>query len=198
MVKEFPGCRQIFLEQNYRSTNAILQAALAVILQGELSHRSTRSIADNDLAKQTRNVSRNRSTRLTLLELPSFFTSPTMEIKKRHSSLKRFNLSQINSRDSSTTRISPFYFVLGIRVYQSNSPCKKRVSLQPSEADTNSSIVQSESEVSSIYRRRVGRLRDLRTSQSQRYPFIPPAHRKPSSHCRSRTNPQRTQTSTRR
>jgi len=97
MVKEFRGCRQIFLEQNYRSTNAILQAALAVIQQGELSRRSLESMdADYNLAKQTRNVSRNLSTRLTLLELPLFFTSPTMEIKKRHSSLKRFNLSQIN------------------------------------------------------------------------------------------------------
>jgi len=40
MVKEFKGCRQIFLEQNYRSTNSILQAALGVIQQGELSRFS--------------------------------------------------------------------------------------------------------------------------------------------------------------
>jgi len=142
MVKEFRGCRQIFLEQNYRSTNAILQAALAVIQQGELSRRSLESMdADYNLAKQTRNVSRNLSTRLTLLELPLFFTSPTMEIKKLHSSLKRFNLSRINSTDSSTTKISPFSFELDIRVYQSNSLCKKPVSLQLSEEGTNSSIV---------------------------------------------------------
>lgn len=37
MQTEFQPCRQIFLEQNYRSTGAILGAALAVVRQGTSS-----------------------------------------------------------------------------------------------------------------------------------------------------------------
>jgi DNA helicase-2/ATP-dependent DNA helicase PcrA len=39
MVKDFQPCRQIFLEQNYRSTGAILGAALAVVRQGKVKPR---------------------------------------------------------------------------------------------------------------------------------------------------------------
>ncbi len=34
-VKDFPGTKQIYLEQNYRSTASILRCSLAIVAEGE-------------------------------------------------------------------------------------------------------------------------------------------------------------------
>lgn len=60
MVTEFQPCRQIFLEQNYRSTGAILGAALAVVRQGMLSLHFLGSMeADRDDEIDTKRINKS-------------------------------------------------------------------------------------------------------------------------------------------
>lgn len=53
MIKLFPGTKQIFLEDNYRSTGAILAASIAIISEGYISF-PIQSLVPNDLVSRYR------------------------------------------------------------------------------------------------------------------------------------------------
>jgi DNA helicase II / ATP-dependent DNA helicase PcrA len=42
MIKLFPGTKQIYLEDNYRSTGAILAASIAIISEGNAIYATLR------------------------------------------------------------------------------------------------------------------------------------------------------------
>jgi DNA helicase II / ATP-dependent DNA helicase PcrA len=44
MIKLFPGTKQIYLEDNYRSTGAILAASIAIISEGDVIYAGLRHV----------------------------------------------------------------------------------------------------------------------------------------------------------
>lgn len=85
MTKDFKGVKAIHLEENYRSTGAILAASHAVVTQGELLFARPKLTSDNKRIPKNLFTSHPQSTTVAL----KTFTNPTLEAGYISSEIKR-------------------------------------------------------------------------------------------------------------